>query len=820
MTKKKPYKDPHQERESRNYDRPIASRELILELLQEQESPINREQIRVLLQLEDEEQQEALRRRLRAMERDGQLVFTRAQCYALPERMGVVTGKVIGHRDGHGFVKLDEGGSDMFLPPRQMLSVMHGDSVLVLPVREDRKGRKEARIVRVLDETPRSIVGRFFVEKGNCFVVPDDNRLNQDIVIPKENTMGARQGNVVVIDLIQRPNARQNALGKITEILGEHMAPGMEIKTAIRRHEIPHKWPNAVTKSVKHIPELVPEKDKEGNGRVDLRHLPLVTIDGEDARDFDDAVYCETKPSGGWRLWVAIADVSYYVRPGTALDDEAVERATSVYFPQQVIPMLPEELSNGLCSLNPEVDRLCMVCEMTVSAKGALSGYKFYPAVMESKARLTYNKVAAILDGDSTLIERYKPLVGHLQQLHNLYDALNVARIERGALGLETLETRFIFNAFRKIDNIVPVTRNVAHKIIEECMILANVSAAKYVEKHKAEALFRVHDTPGEERLVTFRNFLSELGLHLGGAMDPSPKDYSDVLKRTADRPDAELIQTMLLRSMRQAVYDAENIGHFGLALKSYAHFTSPIRRYPDLLLHRTIKYLIAKEHGEVPDRWTPIGGYHYFAEDMDYFGPHCSKAERRADEATRDVDSWLKCEYMQDHVGDEFEGVIASVTSFGFFVRLNELHVDGLVHISNLQNDYYQFDGARQRLVGNASGKTYRIGDPVEVKVAAVNLDDKMIDFMLAGQMKGTGKPRRGKSNSSKSGKASKGKKSSSANAKSGVWKDTGISKPKAGSARAAVSAAGAELASKKKKPKFKGKKKSAAGGKKKVKK
>ncbi|MBD1390090.1 ribonuclease R [Neiella sp. HB171785] len=805
MSKSKHYQDPHQDREAKKYDRPIASRELILQLLQDQPEPLNRSQIEKHLGLHDEEQQEALRRRLRAMERDGQLVFTRSKCYALPEKMGVISATVIGHRDGHGFARPDEGGSDYFIPPRQMLAVLHGDKVLILPTKHDRKGRMECRIVRLLEDAKRSIVGRYFVEKGTGFVVPDDNRLNQDIVIPKDDSKGARQGHVVVVELVQRPNQRQHAIGKVTEILGEHMAPGMEIETAIRRHEIPHKWPKAVTRAVKGIPEEVPEKDKHGNGRVDLRHLPLVTIDGEDARDFDDAVYCERKRSGGWRLWVAIADVSYYVRPGNALDDEAVNRATSVYFPQQVIPMLPEQLSNGLCSLNPEVDRLCMVCEMTVSERGALSGYKFYPAVMESKARLTYTKVAAILDGDAELIERYQPLVGHITQLHHLYQALHAARVERGALGLETVETKFIFNAFRKIDHIVPVVRNDAHKIIEECMILANVSAAKYVEKHKAASLFRVHDSPGEERLTNFRNFLGELGLHLGGEMEPTPKHYADLLERAADRPDAELIQTMLLRSMRQAVYDAENIGHFGLALKSYAHFTSPIRRYPDLLLHRTIKYLIAKEHGEVPDRWTPIGGYHYFDEDMDYFGPHCSMAERRADEATRDVDSWLKCEYMQDHVGDEFSGVIASVTSFGFFVRLDELHIDGLVHISSLQNDYYNFDGARQRLVGNASGKSYRIGDVVEVQVAAVNLDDKMIDFVLAGQTAGRkGNKSKGKSKAS-SKKGSGGK---------GVWNDTGIAKPKPGSARAAVSAAGAALAKSKKSKGPKGKSKAKGKG------
>ena len=605
-----------------------------------------------------------------------------------------------------------------------------------------KRGRREGRLVRVLEERNTQIVGRFFLEYGYSYVVPDDSRISQDILIPNEHKAGARMGNVVVIEITDRGSRSRGMMGKVVEVLGENMAPGMETQIAIRTHQIPHDWPAAVDKQIENLGEEVPEEAKEG--RVDLRDLPLVTIDGEDARDFDDAVYCEKKKSGGWRLWVAIADVSYYVRTDTALDKEAINRGNSVYFPSQVVPMLPEVLSNGLCSLNPQVDRLCMVCEMTISDTGKLSGYKHYEAVMNSHARLTYNKVGAILEGDEELRMRYHAVVPHLEELHAMYKVLKEARDNRGAIEFETVEAKFIFNADRKIESIEPVIRNDAHKIIEECMILANIASASYVEKAKEPALYRVHESPGELRLQGFRDFLGELGLDLKGGLEPSPTDYADLVKQIAERQDKELIQTMLLRSMKQAVYNADNAGHFGLALKRYAHFTSPIRRYPDLLLHRAIKYLIAKEEGRNQDRWTPTGGYHYSFDDMDFYGEQCSMTERRADDATREVADWLKCEYMQDHVGDELDGVIANVTSFGFFVRLTELHIDGLVHISTLANDYYQFDPIGQRLIGESFGNIYRLGDAVEVKVLAVNLNDKQIDFELietSRKLRGKGK-------------------------------------------------------------------------------
>ncbi|WP_087024491.1 ribonuclease R [Thaumasiovibrio subtropicus] len=733
--------DPFADREASNYENPIPSREQILSVIEGFETPVSRDHLFEVLNLSGDDQYEGLRRRLRAMERDGQLIFTRRQCYALPERIDLIKGHVIGHREGFGFLRPEGVGTkdDLVLPFHQMRGVLHGDYVLAQQVGVDKRGRPEARVVRILEERTGQIVGRYFIENGMGYVVPDDSRIAQDIVIPQDQRMGARMGNVVVVEVTQRATRQYNAVGKIVEVLGENMAPGMEIEIALRTHDIPHVWPKEVEKQISTLTEDVPEDAKKG--RVDLRDLPLVTIDGEDARDFDDAVYCEKKRSGGWRLWVAIADVSYYVRPDSALDKEAVQRGNSVYFPSQVVPMLPEVLSNGLCSLNPQVDRLCMVCEMTISANGRLSGYKHYEAVMNSHARLTYNKVHKMLEGDEELRERYAPLVPHLEELYSMYKVLKGSREERGAIEFETVETKFIFNSQRKIDRIEPYERNDAHKIIEECMILANIASARYVEKLKEPSLYRVHETPGEERLVGFRDFLGELGLHLGGGLEPSPRDYAELAHAIHERADKELIQTMLLRSMKQAVYQADNMGHFGLALNQYAHFTSPIRRYPDLTLHRAIKYLIAKEAGTNADRWTPTGGYHYSVDDMDVLGEQCSTTERRADDATRDVSDWLKCEYMQDHVGDEFEGVIANVTGFGFFVRLNELNIDGLVHVSNLANDYYQYDPIGQRLIGESSGQVYRLGDTVQIRVLAVNLDDRMIDFDMVGSNR---KPRR----------------------------------------------------------------------------
>src|SRR5476649_1754415 len=722
--------DPFLEREAEKYEFPVPSREFILDHLAKRETPVSREELAQDLEITGEDQVEGLRRRLRAMERDGQLIFTRRQCYALPERLDLLRGTVIGHRDGFGFLRVEGSKDDFYLSAEQMKMAIHGDVVMAQPLGADRKGRREARIVRVLVPKISQIVGRYFTDAGSAFVVPDDSRLSFDILIPPEDTSGARMGFVVVVELTQRPTRRTKAVGKVVEVLGENMGTGMAVDIALRSHDIPYAWPPEVEEQVAELKEQVPEAAKRG--RVDLRSLPLMTIDGEDARDFDDAVYCEKKRGGGWRLWVAIADVSYYVRPNTPLDNEARSRGTSVYFPSQVIPMLPEVLSNGLCSLNPQVDRLCMVCEMTISAQGRLSSYKFYEAVMNSHARLTYNKVWRIIDGDEELREQYSPLVKHLQELHTMYKVLDQARAERGGIAFETEEAKFIFNAERRIERVEPTVRNDAHKLIEECMILANISAARFVEKHNEPALFRVHDRPSDDHISALKSVLGELGLVMGGGMKPEPKDYAQIMDELAGRPDREMLQTMLLRSMKQAIYDPENRGHFGLALQSYGHFTSPIRRYPDLALHRAIKYLLAKEHGNLKERWTPTGGWHSEYNDMLQLGEHCSMAERRADEATRNVADWLKCDFMQDHVGEVFNGIIASVTGFGFFVRLNDLFIDGLVHVSTLDNDYYRYDNIGQRLVGESSGMVYRLGDTVEIRVEAVHMDERKIDFAL----------------------------------------------------------------------------------------
>ncbi|MCC5880847.1 MAG: ribonuclease R [Idiomarina sp.] len=708
------------------YDVTIPTRDELLEAVAAQAKPLPYDDIISQFELTDERQQIGVKRRLRAMERDGQLVYTKANAYGLPERMDLIKGRVIGHRDGFGFVQPVEGGGDLFLPHHQMQLVLHGDIVLVRESGTDQRGRREARVVRVVEAGTQEIVGRFFVEQGVSVVVPDDTRITQDLLIPAENSHGARHGQMVVAKLVSRPSRRSSPVGKVTEILGDHMAPGMEIQIAIREHGIPYEWNVEVNAEVDTIAEEVTAADKAG--RIDLTAMPLVTIDGEDARDFDDAVYCE--PEGkGFRLWVAIADVSHYVTPQSALDNEAHTRGTSVYFPDNVVPMLPEKLSNGLCSLNPNVDRLCMVAEMQIDHSGHLKSYDFYPAVMNSKARLTYTKVHKILAGDPVLRERYEGQIGDLENLKSLYDILKKSRGQRGAIEFETTETRFVFNAQRKIEEIVPVHRNVAHMMIEECMIMANVAAARFVEKHEGTTLYRVHDTPDDERLEGFRSFLGEIGLSLSGGDDPQPRDFTKLLLQVADRPDHELIQTLLLRSLKQAVYTPDNQGHFGLALDEYAHFTSPIRRYPDLLLHREIKYQLKRRKRDVAGL---EGGFHYGEKHMQELGAHCSSTERRADDATRQVDEWLKCEYMQDHVGAEFDGVISTVTNFGFFVRLSDLMIDGLVHISSLSSEYYHFDSQRQFLIGEHSRRVFRVGDGLRVKVKGVNLDERKIDFDL----------------------------------------------------------------------------------------
>lgn len=744
MAKRLPPKDPHANREAEKYDMPIPSREFIMEFLAEADGPLNRSQITKSLQLSDYQQVEALRRRLKAMERDGQLMRNRKGAYGLIDKLDLVRARVQAHRDGYGFAVPHEGGGDLYLNSRQMGTVFDGDEVLCRGTGFDHRGKKEGVIVEVISHNTRQLVGRLFDENGVVFVSPDNARINHDIIIPRENVGDASVGQYVMVEITGQPGWRKPPTGRVVEVLGDHMAPGMEIDVAIRTHNIPHQWPEAVELEAQTLSAEPLEEDK--HHRIDLRKLPFVTIDGEDARDFDDAVYCEAKKSGGWRLWVAIADVSHYVKVDSALDQEAKLRGNSVYFPEQVVPMLPEALSNGLCSLKPAVDRLCMVCEMTISASGKVSGAYFYEGVMHSHARLTYNKVAAILDlghSDSKpLRAEYKKVVPHLEKLYSLYKALRKARSERGAIDFETTETRIVFGKDRKIDEIIPVVRNDAHKLIEECMLAANVAAAKFLEKNNVPALFRVHEGPTEEKLESLRKFLGELALDLSGGSKPTPDDYQVLLSQLGDRPDAHIIQTMMLRSLRQAVYQPENLGHFGLNYPAYGHFTSPIRRYPDLLVHRAIRHIVRSEIASKQVRRVEGAGvlakktiYPYGIADLLVLGEQCSMTERRADDATRDVVSWLKCEYVKDRVGEEFEGIVTAVTGFGLFVELVGVFVEGLVHVSSLDRDYYHFDPVKQRLIGERTGTMFQLGDTVKVQVVRVSLEDKKIDLeMMSG--------------------------------------------------------------------------------------
>ncbi len=723
MAKKKPRSgwrkaDPNQAREAKRYDNPIPSREFILEYLAEAGSPVPHDKVVADMGL-NEEEAVAVQRRLDAMVRDGQLVRNRRRAYGPADKMDLARGRVVGHPDGYGFLIPDGGGDDLYLSPRQMRGIIHGDRVLARTIGVDNRGRREGAVVEVLERNTARLVGRLFDEGPLGVVVPDHQRVQHDILVLPEDRGGAEAGQIVVVELTAQPDKHARPKGRIVEVLGDHMGPGMEIDIAIRSHGLPHQWPAEVEEELKAFGHEVPKAQKKG--REDLRGLPLVTIDGADAKDFDDAVYCERK-SKGWRLLVAIADVSAYVTPGSALDAEAAERGTSVYFPGRVVPMLPELLSNGLCSLNPEVDRLCMVCEMYVNREGRITRSRFLEGVMRSHARLTYDEVAAmVLEGDEALRERHQDVLPHLEELHNLYQVLRTAREARGAIDFETTETSIVFGPDKKIDRIVPVARNDAHKLIEECMIAANVAAARFVSRHKVPALYRVHEPPSGDKLTDLREFLAGVGLSLGGGDKPSPKDYEAVIRRVEGRPDQHLIHTVLLRSMSQAVYSPDNNGHFGLALDTYAHFTSPIRRYPDLLLHRAIRH--ALRGGKARD-------FDYGKADMVTLGETCSSTERRADEATRDAESWLKCEYMMDKVGEEFDGVISGVTSFGLFVELSGIYVEGLAHVTSLGDDYYHFDPVRRRLQGERSGRIFGLADPIRVKVVRVSLDDRKIDF------------------------------------------------------------------------------------------
>jgi ribonuclease R len=713
------YVDPMADREAAKYEHPVPSRESVLQLLTERGEPMSFEAVAAALAVTTERDLEAFARRMRAMERDGQLLRNRRGLYGLVSRMDMVCGRVVGHPEGFGFLVPEEGGEDLFLSPREMRQLMHGDRAVARVSHVDARGRKEGTIVEVLERARKSVVGRFVHSDHMGFVVPDDKRLSQDVLIPRGDEGGAADGQIVVAEIVAPPTRRTGPVGRIIEVLGEHMAPGMEIEIAIRSHEIPHVWPDSVEREAARFAPEVPAEAV--TGRVDLRGLPLVTIDGEDARDFDDAVYCE-RQGKGFRLLVAIADVSHYVRPGSALDAEATNRGNSVYFPRNVIPMLPEALSNGLCSINPHVDRLCMVCEANIAPSGEIKGFKFFEGVMNSKARLTYTKVAAMLvDRDAALRAEYSALVPHLEDLYALYKVLHGARLKRGAVDFEIPETRIVFDEHRKIRKILPLERNDAHRLIEECMLAANVCAAEFLRKHKVPAPFRVHEGPTPDKLADLREFLFEFGLSLGGGDSPKAQHYAKLLDAVQGRPDSRLIQTVLLRSLSQAIYSPDNIGHFALGYAHYTHFTSPIRRYPDLIVHREIRKILQQER-------TGLS-----FEEAKRIGDRCSMTERRADEATREVIRWLKAEYMQDRIGEEFDGFVSGVTSFGIFVELTEVFVDGLVHITALGNDYFHFDAARHQLLGERTRMSFRLGDPQRVRVVRVDLDEAKIDFELA---------------------------------------------------------------------------------------
>ncbi len=711
-------KDPEAKQEAKRYDNPVASRTLILKTITKANMMTQSAVFKALSVRPDQE--EGVSRRLSAMVRDGQLVRNRRGGYLPVDEKHFIRGHVIAHAEGYGFLVPDEGGDDLFLSAKQMRGVLHGDHAVATVTGIDRRGRSEGSIISVIERANNTLIGRLFDDDGIAYVVPDNKRITQNIMIPADMFADAVAGQIVKVEITCQPTKKRQMVGKVIDVIGDHMAPGMEIEVAIHNHGIPFEFFDEVTNQANNFGSNVKDKDKQG--RLDLRDLALVTIDGEDARDFDDAVYCEPD-NNGWKLIVAIADVAHYVGVGSPLDVEAYERATSVYFPGRVVPMLPEALSNGLCSINPDVDRLCMICEMFVNKQGEIESYDFKEAIMRSHARLTYTQVADALKSDGTG-EISVDVYPHIENLNNMYQALDGARRQRGTIEFDTTETVIHFTDDKRIDSIRPSMRNEAHKIIEECMISANVCAAKFIAKSKFPCLYRVHEDPSDEKIEDLRGFLSDLDLKLG---TPSRKiassDYAELSAQIKQRDDYHMIQTLMLRSMKQAIYKAENSGHFGLALTHYAHFTSPIRRYPDLLVHRALKHIVRKQKK---------ADYVYSMERMVQMGEHCSNNERRANEATRDAEFALKCEYMLDKIGKNYDARITGVVGFGLFVELNEHYVEGLIHITNLPKDYYVFDPKTHQLVGENRGIQFGLNDEIRIRVARVDMDERKIDFEL----------------------------------------------------------------------------------------
>ena len=735
------------------YPYPIPSREEILGALRTTETPLSGNDIAEALSIKRQER-EGFFKRLAAMERDGQVRVDKRGYFQLTHPSNFVAGRVQGHRDGFGFLIRDDGQDDLFLANAEMQKVMHNDRVLARTVGFDRRGRPEGHIVEVTERANKQVIGRLLMENGVLLVAPEDKRIGHDILIPQNSKGKARVGQVVSIELTDFPSRHTQPLGKVVEVLGEIDDPGMEIEIAVRKYGVPHQFSVAAVQEASQLPDEVRTADLRG--RIDLRDVPLVTIDGEDARDFDDAVYCEPIKVGkgdGFRLIVAIADVSHYVKPGDALDIGALERSTSVYFPRRVIPMLPEKLSNGLCSLNPEVDRCVLVADMVITSRGEIKAYQFYSAVMHSVARLTYTEVAAVL-GNTKGPEAAKraAIVPQLQNLYGVYKSLLQSRQKRGAIDFDTTETYIVCNAQGKIEQIVPRTRNDAHKLIEECMLAANVCAADFLKRNKHPGLDRIHAGPTEEKLANLRSFLRGMGLTLAGGDKPHASDYAALMAQIRTRPDAPMLQTMMLRSMQQAVYSPDNIGHFGLAYEAYAHFTSPIRRYPDLLTHRAIRAVLAgrkyvpeiSHEVELSTQLSPNARRMQRTDDesrgrarsnlavWEELGMHCSANERRADEASRDVEAWLKCYFMRDKLGEEYGGRVSGVTTFGIFVQLDALFIEGLVHVTELGSDYFQYDEIKNELRGERTGIRYRLSDRVRVQVSRVDLDARKIDFRL----------------------------------------------------------------------------------------
>lgn len=704
------------------YKHPVPSRNSLLDYLEDVGRPVKAEKMMADLGLKGQRTRHLLVDRLHEMVRAGQIIENRRKEFCLTAKLDLVTGTVSGHRDGFGFVIRDDGGGDdVYLSAREMRSVFDGDRVAIKIIGKDRRGKPEGELVEVLKRGIREVAGQFIRERGIGLVIPDNQRMSHRVLIAKGESGRAKPGQIVVAEILDYPSQHTQATGRVVRVVGDPKQKGIATDIAIESHAIPTHWPKEVKEEIKEYGKSVPTAAKKG--RVDLRNVDLLTIDGADARDFDDAVYCE-RDGDGWRLLVAIADVAHYVQQGTALDKQAITRGTSVYFPDRVVPMLPEVLSNGLCSLNPKVDRLCMVCEMRVTPNGKVSSSKFIEGVMRSSARLTYSEVGDFLEGRSNDTVP-KALHKVVRELHELYKAFAKARRRRGAIELDIPQTQFELGKKGEIVGIRAVHRNDAHRLIEECMIAANVEAAKFIAKHRIPGLYRVHPKPDAERFDELRLYLVSLGLKVPHSEHVNSKQFNQLLEQVKDRPDSAAISMSMLRSLTHAEYTPTNIGHFGLGLDAYAHFTSPIRRYPDLLVHRAIRHIV---------RGGKPGRYSYSPGDMERLGNMTSAYERRAEDATRDVEAWLKCEFMENKVGEEFDGVVTGVTNFGLFVQITELQIDGLVHVTSLANDYYHYESGTQRLVGERTGKAYSLGESMRVRVHRVDLDSRKIDFRPVG--------------------------------------------------------------------------------------